>query len=155
MLRKCYMLRVLRNRWMTAIAIFLAIVVLIAVFIGPWVFIGSRTLENKRYVVRSLESIDRSAVLGNSKIELEAGWAEAALKMPEGTPLAGYGDRKGRPSDGARDTKHRLGSRAIKQPHTNQSGPLRGRRACNRSVAAAAHRQETHAQSALSAPQRN
>ena len=69
-------------------------------------------LSASRYLRASLRSIDDSMTVvvspeardGSEEVGLRAGWAKTPIELPEGTPLAGYGDRKGRPSEGVHDT---------------------------------------------------
>ena len=75
------------------------------VFVGPWPTYRSG-FEGKSYYKGALTAIEqerqrlsRSSAPGSFK----AGWASRSITPPIGTPLAGYGDRRGKPSTGAHD----------------------------------------------------
>lgn len=81
-----------------------AVVCTFIILIGPWPVYRSSGFEKKGYyedAVRQIrEQASRSSGYGG---RLSAGWGVRKLSLPEGTPLAGYGERKGRPSTGVHD----------------------------------------------------
>ncbi len=86
----------------------IALVVFMAGFvilIGPWPTYGSG-FEDSDYYNDALAAIERQAKLfshGASIGRFHAGWSSQQIAPPVGTPLAGYGDRKGKPSTGTYD----------------------------------------------------
>ena len=73
--------------------------------VGPWPTYKSG-FEDKSYYRKALAEIDRHRKqLGrDSAIErFRAGWASRSITPPVGTPLAGFGARKGKPSTGVHD----------------------------------------------------
>lgn len=85
---------------------FLAIVtVCFVTLIGPWPTYKSG-FKNKRYYKQALAAIERHGKLsshGSDIKQFEAGWSSRSITPPKGTPLAGFGDRKGKPSTGEHD----------------------------------------------------
>lgn len=85
---------------------FLAIVtVCFITLIGPWPTYKSG-FKDKRYYKQALAAIEGHGKLsshGSTVGRFEAGWSRRSITPPIGTPLAGYGDRKGRPSTGVHD----------------------------------------------------
>ena len=62
--------------------------------------------ENKPYYKKALRAIDQHGRLsshGSTVGQFEAGWSSRSITPPVGTPLAGYGARKGKPSKGVHD----------------------------------------------------
>ena len=87
---------------MTLIAVVVGIFVTI---VGPWPTYKSG-FKDKPYYRKALAEIDRhrkqlshEPVIGNFR----AGWASRSITPPPGTPLAGFGDREGKPSTGIHD----------------------------------------------------
>ena len=75
-------------------------------FLGPWPTYGPVDLATTAYHQEALAAIAASAERSErtaSPGRLVAGWAKRPLRVPPGTPLAGYGDRRGKPSSGAHD----------------------------------------------------
>ena len=75
------------------------------VLVGPWPTYKSG-FEDKSYYKRALAAIEREQerLSRGSAIGLfQAGWSSRSIRPPIGTPLAGYGDRKGKPSTGVHD----------------------------------------------------
>ncbi|HCO94982.1 MAG TPA: hypothetical protein DIU00_13690 [Phycisphaerales bacterium] len=91
--------------------VFILAVILIAVagcivtLIGPWPTYKSG-FEDKPYYTEAIAAIEqhRQQSSNDSNIsQFEAGWAARSITPPIGTPLAGFGDRKGKPSTGVHD----------------------------------------------------
>ena len=75
------------------------------ILVGPWPTYKSG-FEDKSYYKKALAEIERHQrrLSKNSNIEqFQAGWGSRPITPPQGTPLAGYGDRKGKPSTGVHD----------------------------------------------------
>ena len=86
-------------------AILLAISVCFIISIGPWPTYKSG-FEDKSYYTEAIAAIEqhRQQSSNDSNIgQFEAGWAARSITPPIGTPLAGFGDRKGKPSTGVHD----------------------------------------------------
>jgi neutral ceramidase len=85
---------------------FLAVVtVCFITLIGPWPTYKSG-FNDKRYYKQALTSIEQHGKLsthGPAIGRLEAGWSSRSITPPIGTPLAGFGARKGKPSTGVHD----------------------------------------------------
>jgi len=75
------------------------------VFVGPWpTYKGG--FEDKSYYESALAAIEQEQQrLSHSSApgSFKAGWGARSITPPIGTPLAGYGDRKGKPSTGVHD----------------------------------------------------
>jgi hypothetical protein len=74
-------------------------------FVGPWPTYKSG-FKDKPYYKEALASIEQHGkrFTHNSVIRrFEAGWGSRSIIPPKGTPLAGFGDRKGKPSTGVHD----------------------------------------------------
>jgi hypothetical protein len=86
--------------------VFLAAVVgCFITLIGPWPTYKSG-FKDKPYYKEALAAINQhskrsshSSVIGR----FEAGWDSRSIAPPAGTPLAGFGDRRGKPSTGVHD----------------------------------------------------
>lgn len=81
------------------------LVVLFVILVGPWPTYKSG-YKDKAYYKRAVAAIEQRAQRISSASPagpLQAGWATQSITPPIGTPLAGYGDRKGRPSTGVHD----------------------------------------------------
>ncbi len=92
-----------RRRWLLAAGLAVAAFIVI---VGPWPTYGPRDLQQWPEFQKATREIASSA--GRSRIDedpgpLRAGWASVAVQLPAGTPLAGYGLREGRPSEGSLD----------------------------------------------------
>jgi len=73
--------------------------------IGPWPTYKSG-FKDKSYYKEALAAIEQHSKLSsNSSItgRFKAGWGSCSITPPIGTPLAGFGDRKGKPSTGVHD----------------------------------------------------
>jgi len=82
------------------------LLVLILLCVGPWPTYGVTDLDISPSFRQALAAIDRSAAesqLTADPAPLIAGWAEMPLIVPPGGPMAGYGDRQGKPSTGLHD----------------------------------------------------
>ncbi len=75
------------------------------ILFGPWPTYSSG-FEEKSYYANALAAIERrgNRASHDSPIgRFQAGWDSRSITPPLGTPLAGYGDREGRPSTGVHD----------------------------------------------------
>ena len=73
--------------------------------VGPWPTYKSG-FKDKPYYLKALAEIDRRHERfshGPAIAQFQAGWASRSITPPIGTPLAGFGDRKGKPSTGVHD----------------------------------------------------
>ncbi len=90
----------------SAVAIVVGALVLAAgVIVGPWPVYRASGYQRSAYYGRSVEALTASATTA-SAAPIRAGWAARPMRVPGGTPLAGYGDRRGRPSEGTHDELH-------------------------------------------------
>ena len=87
-------------KWLGIGAIVLVLLFWLA--IGPWP-VDRSPIEGSGFYQTSLESIDRCLASPARASGLEAGFAAIPLDLPEGLPLAGYGARRGAPSEGTHD----------------------------------------------------
>ena len=88
-----------------SIAAFVVGMVCFITLIGPWPTYKSG-FKNKRYYKQALAAIERRGRLsshGPAIGRFEAGWSSRSITPPTGTPLAGFGARKGKPSTGVHD----------------------------------------------------
>jgi len=98
MTRRCRILLVL-------MAFFAAVAGCFIVFVGPWPTYKSG-FKDKSYYKKALATIERhrERLSHSSNIgQFEAGWGSRSITPPTGTPLAGFGDRKGKSSTGVHD----------------------------------------------------
>jgi hypothetical protein len=75
------------------------------ILVGPWPTYKSG-FKDKAYYKKALAEIERhkKRLSINSEVgQFEAGWSSRSITPPPSTPLAGYGDRKGKPSAGVHD----------------------------------------------------
>ncbi len=75
------------------------------ILVGPWPTYKSG-FEDKAYYKNALAEIEkhRERLSQSSKIgQFEAGWSSCLITPPKGIPMAGFGDRKGKPSTGVHD----------------------------------------------------
>jgi neutral ceramidase len=73
--------------------------------VGPWPTYESG-YEDKSYYKKALAAIEEHGERsshGSTIGQFEAGWGSRSITPPIGTPLAGFGDRKGKPSTGVHD----------------------------------------------------
>ncbi len=88
------------------ILIFVIIVAgLVVVFVGPWPTYASG-FEGTKYFNDAIAAIDanvKQCEITDKPGQLKAGWGVANIVPPAGTPLAGYGARRGKPSTGVHD----------------------------------------------------
>ena len=73
--------------------------------IGPWPTYKSG-FKDKRYYKQALAAIEQRGKLFSQSSDIgrfEAGWGSRSITPPIGTPLAGFGDRRGKPSTGVHD----------------------------------------------------
>ena len=78
---------------------------LFVLLVGPWPTYRSG-YQNMAYYERAVAEIEQRSqqISTTSPVgRLHAGWAVCSMTPPIGTPLAGYGDRRGRPSTGVHD----------------------------------------------------
>ncbi len=87
----------------------IAILVLAFLFIlivGPWPNYRASDVTKVRYFREAVAKINeniRESDITATPDRLRAGWGKASITPPIGTPLAGFGNRKGRPSTGVHD----------------------------------------------------
>jgi neutral ceramidase len=85
---------------------FLAIVaVCFITIVGPWPTYKSG-FKDKSYYKQAIAAIERHGKLSSHGPDIghfEAGWSTHSITPPTGTPLAGFGNRKGKPSTGVHD----------------------------------------------------
>ena len=86
-------------------ALFIIVAGCFVILVGPWPTYKSG-FEDKPYYKEALAAIEqyieRSSHSSNIS-QFEAGWSSRSITPPTGTPLAGFGDRKGKPSTGVHD----------------------------------------------------
>ena len=73
--------------------------------VGPWPTYKSG-FKDKRYYKQALAAIEQHGKLSSHSSAIgrfEAGWSSRSITPPMGTPLAGFGDRNGKPSTGVHD----------------------------------------------------
>ena len=98
MTRRCRILLLLT-------ALFAAVAGCFVTLVGPWPTYNSG-FKNKSYYKKALAAIELNGKLSShdSNIgQFEAGWGSRSITPPIGTPLAGFGARKGKPSTGVHD----------------------------------------------------
>lgn len=80
--------------------------------IGPWPIDQSDPIETNagREALTAASALGRELERRQEPQPFRAGWTSIPFDLPEGTPLAGYGDREGAPSEG---TLEPLGVRAF------------------------------------------
>jgi hypothetical protein len=74
-------------------------------FVGPWPTYKSG-FEDQRYYKEALAAIGRRGQRsshGSPVDQFQAGWSTRSITPPAGTPLAGFRNRKGKPSTGVHD----------------------------------------------------
>lgn len=81
----------------------LLVVLGLVVVVGPWPTVRSERRTLERPLERAVSSIAAEASRVSDADALAAGWASERLDLPPGTPLAGYGDRRGAAATGYRD----------------------------------------------------
>jgi len=87
------------------IAFLMAVVGCFVAFIGPWPTYKSG-FKDKRYYKEALAAIEQHGKLSSHSTSIgrfEAGWSSRSITPPIGTPMAGFGDRRGKPSTGVHD----------------------------------------------------
>ncbi|MHC4533558.1 MAG: neutral/alkaline non-lysosomal ceramidase N-terminal domain-containing protein [Planctomycetota bacterium] len=98
----------MRRRYKILLFLTALLVVVIGCFVilaGPWPTYKSG-FEDKPYYKKALAEIERNKERlshGSGISRFEAGWSSRPITPPTGTPLAGFGDRKGKPSTGVHD----------------------------------------------------
>ena len=73
--------------------------------VGPWPTYKSG-FKDKPYYQQALAAIEQHGRLSSHSTSIgrfEAGWGSRSITPPIGTPLAGFGDRRGKPSTGVHD----------------------------------------------------
>ncbi|MCC6694254.1 MAG: neutral/alkaline non-lysosomal ceramidase N-terminal domain-containing protein [Candidatus Hydrogenedentes bacterium] len=81
------------------------LVLLVLTVVGPWPTYAASDVTQEDYFQEAaalVESHAKESSLG-APGPLKAGWGSARLTPPVGTPLAGFGDREGKPSTGIHD----------------------------------------------------
>ncbi len=98
-------IRFLLKQWKKLGILFVACAIGVTGFVGPWPIDQTPQLSTRE----GQRSIEIAATLGKRVSQLHpstgliAGWHGITLAVAEGTPLAGYGDRRGAASTGFRD----------------------------------------------------
>lgn len=96
----------IKKAFLILVVLVLNAVGLFVTFVLPWPTYGASTVTDQPYYTKALKSMDEfeaQTSFGSRPGPLSAGWAQVSLTPPIGTPLAGYGDRQGRPSTGTHD----------------------------------------------------
>jgi hypothetical protein len=78
----------------------------VLLFIGPWPTYKDSNFRTSSYYKAAIEALEKNAAESNlteAPGPLQAGWAVRIMTPKVGTPLGGYGDRKGKPSTGVHD----------------------------------------------------
>ncbi|MCC6797339.1 MAG: neutral/alkaline non-lysosomal ceramidase N-terminal domain-containing protein [Candidatus Hydrogenedentes bacterium] len=89
-----------------AAIVLLLLVILFVTFVGPWPTYGSSDVTQEPYFKEVVAKIDeniKQSTIGAEVGGLEAGWSKQSIVPAIGTPLAGYGNREGKPSTGVHD----------------------------------------------------
>jgi hypothetical protein len=93
-------------RWIKRILLGIVVIVLLFVtFIGPWPTYSSG-FEGTGYHKKAISRIEDNSTkfsLTPAPGKLQVGWGSALITPETGVPLAGYGDRRGKPSTGSHD----------------------------------------------------
>ena len=91
------------RRFTAGFAFALVVVLALVVIVGPWPTVRStrRTLE--RPLDRAVAAIEARSLRVDGAGGLAVGWASEPLNLSPGTPLAGYGERRGVAATGYRD----------------------------------------------------
>jgi neutral ceramidase len=95
-----------KKRLLLTGAVLVALLAGAVLLIGPWPAYSSVDVTQERYYQRNVDAIRASAArstIGGQPGPFRAGWAQRSIVPPPGTPLAGFGDRKGKPSTGVHD----------------------------------------------------
>ncbi|GMV90298.1 MAG: hypothetical protein AMXMBFR82_00760 [Candidatus Hydrogenedentota bacterium] len=85
--------------------VLVVLILLVLVFVGPWPTYAATDVTTESYFKDAIQAADESlqqTSVGASG-QLHAGWASERITPETGTPLAGFGDRQGRPSTGVHD----------------------------------------------------
>lgn len=96
-------------RWRKAVKLILVGVLLLTVvfvvLVGPWPNYQDNFRESSYFeeTLARLNSLVPEQEPNSERSGFHAGWGVEVITPPVGTPLAGYGDRKGRPSTGVHD----------------------------------------------------
>ena len=95
-----------RRRFLLILMVFLVVVAgSFVTLIGPWPAYKSG-FKDKSYYKEALAAIAQHGKLISHSSAIgrfEAGWGSCSITPPTGTPMAGFGDRKGKPSTGVHD----------------------------------------------------
>ncbi|MCP4608437.1 MAG: hypothetical protein GY845_06970 [Planctomycetes bacterium] len=95
-----------RYKFLLLLMVLLAVVAgCFVILVGPWPTYKSGFEDKPCYkkalaeIERNRERLSHSSSIG----QFEAGWSSRSITPPTGTPMAGFGDRKGKPSIGVHD----------------------------------------------------
>ena len=91
-------------KWTAVVLLVLA--VLFVTFVGPWPTYGASDVTQESYykdVVAKIDANVKESTIGAEVGPLKAGWAKVSITPAPGTPLAGFGNREGKPSTGVHD----------------------------------------------------
>lgn len=96
----------MKKKLLIAAAVVAVLLVLVVLVVGPWPAYSASDVTQKAFYQRNVAAIqadvEATEVDGQPGL-LRAGWAKRPITPPIGTPLAGFGDRKGKPSTGVHD----------------------------------------------------
>jgi neutral ceramidase len=96
----------MKKKLLIAGAVVVILLALVVLVVGPWPAYSASDVTRKGFYQRNVAAIqaevDPTEVDGQPG-QLCAGWAKRPISPPIGTPLAGFGDRKGKPSTGVHD----------------------------------------------------
>jgi len=96
----------MKKKLLIAGAVIVALLVLIVLVVGPWPAYSAGNVTQEGYYKRNVEAIKARAGqcgLDGEPVVLRAGWAKRPIAPPVCVPLAGFGDRRGKPSTGVHD----------------------------------------------------
>lgn len=88
------------------LVVLLILVVVFLVVIGPWPVYSTTNYRTQPYYIEALQAMDADvakASFTKTPGALQAGWAKRDMTPTIGTPLGGYGNRKGAASTGVHD----------------------------------------------------
>ncbi len=91
------------RRFAFVAGIIILLLIAFIVLVGPWPTVVSERRAVNRPLERGLTKIEATRWPIAEGESLLAEWATVPLELPEGTPLAGYGARRGEPATGYHD----------------------------------------------------
>ena len=96
----------MKKKLLIAGAVVLLLAALFVLFIGPWPAYSGGDVTKAGYYEKNVTAIQASAArsaVAEQPARLSAGWAKRSITPEIGVPLAGYGERQGKPSTGVHD----------------------------------------------------